>query len=65
MRLALGTPDLIIWTNHAAFAELSLGRTNLMDLVAAHRARVDGDAATVGRAARLFSAAQLAGSSAP
>ena len=62
---ALGTPDLIIWTNHAAFAELSLGRTNLMDLVAAHRARVDGDAATVGRAARLFSAAQLAGSSAP
>ena len=62
---APGTPDLIIWTNHAAFAELSLGRTNLMDLVAAHRARVDGDAATACRAARLFSAAQLAGFSAP
>ncbi len=53
---ALSPPDLIIWTDHAAFAELSLGRTSLRDLVAARRARVSGDAAIVGRAARLFSA---------
>ena len=53
---APGVPDLIIWTDHAAFVELSLGRTNLMDLVAAHRARVSGDAAVAARAAQLFSA---------
>ena len=52
---APSVPDLIIWTDHAAFVELSLGRTNLMDLVAAQRAQVSGDAAIVSRAARLFS----------
>lgn len=54
---ALSAPDLTIWTDHAAFAELSLGRTSLMDLVTARRARLSGDAATVGHAARMFSAA--------
>ena len=53
---ALSAPDLTIWTDHAAFAELSLGRTSLMDLVTARRARLSGDAATVGHAARMFSA---------
>jgi DNA-binding HxlR family transcriptional regulator len=53
---APGAADLIIWIDHAAYVELSLGRTNLMDLVAAHRARVSGDAAVADRAARLFSA---------
>jgi DNA-binding HxlR family transcriptional regulator len=52
---APGAPDLIIWTDQAAFIELSLGRADLAELVAARRARVAGDAATVGRAARLFS----------
>src|SRR2546423_7010902 len=54
---APSAPDLTIWTDHAAFAELSLGRTSLMDLVTTRRARVSGDVATVGRPARLFSAA--------
>src|SRR5205814_2153726 len=51
-------PDLIIWTDQAAFVELSLGRTSLVDLVATHRARVSGGAAVTNRAARLFSACQ-------
>jgi DNA-binding HxlR family transcriptional regulator len=53
---APGVPDLTIWTDHAAFVELGLGRTSLTDLVAAQRARVSGDAGVVGRAARVFSA---------
>jgi hypothetical protein len=62
---APGAPDLIIWIGHAAFVELGLGRTSLMDLVAAHRARVSGDAAIAGRAAQLFSATHRPRPSAP
>jgi DNA-binding HxlR family transcriptional regulator len=54
---APGAPDLVIRTGQAAFIELSLGRTGLADLVAAHRAQVSGDAGTAARAARLFSCA--------
>jgi DNA-binding HxlR family transcriptional regulator len=50
-------PDLVIRTGQAAFIELSLGRTSLTDLVAAHRAEVTGDQGSVARAARLFSSA--------
>jgi DNA-binding HxlR family transcriptional regulator len=50
-------PDLVIRTDQAAFIELSLGRTSLTALVAAHRAQVTGDQGSVGRAARLFSSA--------
>jgi len=50
-------PDLVIRTGQAAFIELSLGRTSLMDLVAARRAEVTGDQGSVARAARLFSSA--------
>jgi DNA-binding HxlR family transcriptional regulator len=50
-------PDLVIRTGQAAFIELSLGRTSLTALVAAHRAQVTGDQGTAARAARLFSCA--------
>jgi len=50
-------PDLVIRTGQVAFIELSLGRTSLMDLVAARRAEVTGDQGSVARAARLFSSA--------
>jgi hypothetical protein len=52
---APGPPDLVIRTDQAAFIELSLGRADLAALVAARRAQVTGDQATVARAARLFS----------
>jgi DNA-binding HxlR family transcriptional regulator len=52
---APGPPDLVIRTGQAAFIELSLGRTSLTALVAAHRAQVTGDQGTAARAARLFS----------
>jgi len=52
-------PDLVIRTGQAAFIELSLGRTGLTALVAAHRARVTGDQGSIARAARLFSCTNL------
>jgi SCP-2 sterol transfer family len=52
---APGPPDLVIRTGQAAFIELSLRRTSLTALVAAHRAQVTGDQGTAARAARLFS----------
>jgi len=49
--------DLVIRADQAAFIELSLGRADLTDLVAAGRARVTGDQGSVSRAAGLFSSA--------
>jgi DNA-binding HxlR family transcriptional regulator len=49
--------DLVIRTDQATFVELSLGRADLMALVAAHSAQAAGDQGSLARAARLFSSA--------
>jgi DNA-binding HxlR family transcriptional regulator len=59
---APGAADLVITTSQAAFIELSLGRTDLADLIAGQLAKISGDDRAAARAARLFSCAHSPGS---